>query len=167
MPLNWQLKPGRFLILFRSWNPSLRRMINLWWWAPSNLPNTKLLFLDTQWWIQEERKKIKMHLRKRETRKSPNRISQDPRRTQRRRRTKEKWSNAPTVVRDIILSVTTGFTTHGGSHIYGLPCPSADSLDPMDHFFTFDFSKIIPKNTHYFVYATFKPFLTYTRGYNP
>ena len=63
--------------------------------------------------------------------------------------------------------VTVDFTTHGGSHIYGLPCPSVDSLDPMDHFCTFDVSKIIPKNTHYFLYATFKPFLSYTRGYNP
>ena len=42
--------------------------------------------------------------------------------------------------------VTADFTTHGGSHIYGLPCPSVDSLDPMDYFCTFDVSKIIPKN---------------------
>ena len=29
---------------------------------------------------------------------------------------------------------------------YGLPYPSADSLDPMDHYCTFDLSKIIPKS---------------------
>ena len=44
------------------------------------------------------------------------------------------------------VSVRDDFTTHGGSHLYGLPCPSADSLDPMDNFCTFDVSKIIPKN---------------------
>ena len=54
-----------------------------------------------------------------------------------------------------MLCVTTDFTTHGGSHLYGLPYPSANSLDPMDHFCTFDVSKIIPKNMHYFLYATF------------
>ena len=43
-------------------------------------------------------------------------------------------------------SVIVDFTTHGGSHFYGLPYPSADSLDPMDHFCTFDVSNIIPKN---------------------
>ena len=42
--------------------------------------------------------------------------------------------------------VTADFTTHGGSHLYGLPCPFADSLNPVDHFCTFDVSKIIPKN---------------------
>ena len=43
------------------------------------------------------------------------------------------------------------------------PCPSADSLDPMDYFCTFDVSKIIPKNTHYLLYATLIPFShTYT-----
>ena len=30
--------------------------------------------------------------------------------------------------------VIADFTTHSESHFYGLPCPSADSLDPMDHF---------------------------------
>ena len=63
-------------------------------------------------------------------------------------------------------SVTDNFTTHGRSHIYGLPCPSVDSLDPMDYFCTFDVSKIIPKNTCYLPYATFKPFLAYIRRYN-
>ena len=32
--------------------------------------------------------------------------------------------------------VTVDITTHGGSHIYGLPYLSPDSLDPMDHFCT-------------------------------
>ena len=45
-----------------------------------------------------------------------------------------------------IKIVTADFTTDGGSHLYGLPCLSADSLDPMDHFCPFDVSKIIPKN---------------------
>ena len=48
--------------------------------------------------------------------------------------------------KDHLLIVTADFTTHGGSHFYGLPCPSTDSLDPMDHFCTFDVFKIIPKN---------------------
>ena len=58
-----------------------------------------------------------------------------------------------------IIGVTDDFTTHGESHFYGLPCPSTDSLDPMDHFCTFDVSKIIPKNMQKLPYATFKPFL--------
>ena len=53
------------------------------------------------------------------------------------------------------------FTTHGGSHMYGLTYPSEDSLDLMDHFCTFDVSNIIPKNMHYLLYATFKLILTY------
>ena len=57
------------------------------------------------------------------------------------------------------------FTTHDKSHIYGLPYPSTDSLDPMDQYCTFDVSKIIPKNTCYLLYATFNPFLTYIHGY--
>ena len=64
-------------------------------------------------------------------------------------------------------SVITDFTTHGESHFYGLPNPSVDSLDHMDHFFTFDVSKIIAKNTQKFPYATFKPFLTYIHGFDP
>ena len=43
----------------------------------------------------------------------------------------------------------------------------ADSLDPMDHFCTFDVSNIIPKNMHYLLYTTFKPILAYIRGYDP
>ena len=35
--------------------------------------------------------------------------------------------------------VTVDFTTHGWSHIYGLPCPSVDSLDPMDLYYTLMF----------------------------
>ena len=64
-------------------------------------------------------------------------------------------------------SVTVDSTTHGRSHIYGLPCPTVDSLDPMDHFCTFDASKIIPKNMHYLIYTTFKPILAYICGYDP
>ena len=64
-------------------------------------------------------------------------------------------------------SVTADFTMHGGSHLYGLPYPFADTLDPMDHFCTFYVSNIIPKNMHYFPYMTFKPILAYIRGYDP
>ena len=35
----------------------------------------------------------------------------------------------------VATTVIVDFTTHGESHFYGLPCPSADSLDPMDHFY--------------------------------
>ena len=59
------------------------------------------------------------------------------------------------------------FTTHGESHFYGLPCPSVDSLDPMDYFCSFDVSNIIPKNMQNFLYVTFKRFLTYIRGFDP
>ena len=64
-------------------------------------------------------------------------------------------------------SVTVDFNTHGGSHIYGLPYPFVNSLDPMDHFCRSDVSKIIPKNMHYFPYTTFKPILTYICRYDP
>ena len=63
--------------------------------------------------------------------------------------------------------VTADFTTHGESHFYGLPYLSADSLDPMDHFFTFDVYNIIPKNMQKFPYVTFKPFLVYIRRLTP
>ena len=63
--------------------------------------------------------------------------------------------------------VTADFTTHGGSHFYGLPCPSTEFLDPMDHFCAFEVSKIIPKIMHYLLYVTFKPILVYIRGYDP
>ena len=45
------------------------------------------------------------------------------------------------------------FTTSGRSHIYDLPYPFADSLDPMDQYYTFDVSNIIPKT----------PIIGYTR----
>ena len=62
---------------------------------------------------------------------------------------------------------TADFITHGGSHLYGIPYPFAYSLDPMDHFCTFDVSRIIPKNMSYLLYATFKLVLTYIRGFDP
>ena len=65
------------------------------------------------------------------------------------------------------ISVIGDFTTHGKSHFYGIPYPYADSLDPMDHFRSFDVSYIIPKNMQKFPYATFKPFLLYIRGFDP
>ena len=37
------------------------------------------------------------------------------------------------------LSVIVDFTTPGRSHIYGLPCPFADSLDPMDLYYALKF----------------------------
>ena len=40
----------------------------------------------------------------------------------------------------VIKGVIDDFTTHGESHFYGLPYPYADSLDPMDHFCSFDVS---------------------------
>ena len=47
------------------------------------------------------------------------------------------------------------------------PCPFVDSLDPMDLFYTFDVSNIIPKNMLKLLYTTFKPFLAYIRGFDP
>ena len=47
----------------------------------------------------------------------------------------------------LLMYVIADFSTHGGSHLYGLPYPYANSLDPMDHFCTFYVSNIIPKNT--------------------
>ena len=49
-------------------------------------------------------------------------------------------------IKHTLSNVTVDFTTHGGSHIYGIPWHSTDSLYPMDHFCTFDVPKIIPKN---------------------
>ena len=51
----------------------------------------------------------------------------------------------PSEAQEGITTVKADFTTHGETHFYGLPCPSVDSLDPMDHFCTFDASNIIPK----------------------
>ena len=56
------------------------------------------------------------------------------------------FSSVLVIISTSMLLVTVDFTTHGGSHLYGIRCPSTDSLDPMDHFCTFDVSKIIPKN---------------------
>ena len=66
-----------------------------------------------------------------------------------------------------IVTVTTDFTTHGRSDIYGIPCPSADSLDPMEIFYTFYVSMIIPKNMLKLWSVTFKPFLMYIHGFDP
>ena len=37
------------------------------------------------------------------------------------------------------MNVIADFTTHGWSHIYGLPCPSVDSMDPTDMYYTLMF----------------------------
>ena len=63
-------------------------------------------------------------------------------------------------------SVIVDFTTPGESHFYGLPYPSVDSLYPMDHFCSFDVSKIIPRNMLKLLYATFKPFIAYIHGFD-
>ena len=65
MPPSWQLEPRRCLSLQSSLNPSHRNKISWWWWAPSNLPKTKICLLDIQGWIQKARKKLKIHLSKR------------------------------------------------------------------------------------------------------
>ena len=67
----------------------------------------------------------------------------------------------------IVTIITIDFTTHGESHFYGLPCPSADSFDPMDQYYTFYVSKIIPKSTYYMLYMNFNLFLVYICGYYP
>ena len=55
-----------------------------------------------------------------------------------------EWKNLSTLLTQGLVSnkflfpcVIADFTTHGESHFYGLPCPYADSLDPMDHFCSF------------------------------
>ena len=50
--------------------------------------------------------------------------------------------------------------------VWPFPCPSADSLDPFDHFLSFDVSLTIPKNMCKFLYATFKPLIAYIRGFD-
>ena len=57
------------------------------------------------------------------------------------------WKKFPTneVADSLSRGVIADFTTPGESQFYGLPCPYADSLDPMDHFCSFDVSLIIPK----------------------
>ena len=44
-----------------------------------------------------------------------------------------------------MIDLIADFTTHGESQFHGLPYPYVDSFDPMDHFFSFDVSLIIPK----------------------
>ena len=63
MPPIWNLDPKRCLSLQSSWNPSHKNKINWWWWATSNLPKTKLWFLEIRGWIQKERRKLRSHLR--------------------------------------------------------------------------------------------------------
>ena len=55
-----------------------------------------------------------------------------------------------------LLSIIAYFTTLGSSNIYGLPCPSIDSLDPMDLYYTLMFQDH-PKQF---------PAYTYTRHLN-
>ena len=47
------------------------------------------------------------------------------------------------------------------------PYPYADSLDPLDHFLSFDVSLIIPKNTWKMLYTDFNPITTYIHGFDP
>ena len=63
--------------------------------------------------------------------------------------------------------VIADFTTHGWSHIYGLPCPSADSLDPMDSYYPLMFQVHPLKTACLLLYATFKPILTCTHDFWP
>ena len=51
------------------------------------------------------------------------------------------------------MVVTVDFTTCGGSHIYGLPYPYEDDLDPMELYHTFMFQYHPQKS----------PFCTYTQ----
>ena len=46
------------------------------------------------------------------------------------------------------------------------PCPAADSLDPMDHFLSFDVSLIIPTNIWKMIYTAFNPISAYIRGFD-
>ena len=74
----------------------------------------------------------------------------------------------------------TPLTSHIRGHLFQLilphmvdhtfiafPVPLQTLWTPWSIFFTFDVSKIIPKNMHYFPYMNFKPILTYIHGYNP
>ena len=67
----------------------------------------------------------------------------------------------------MISFVIADFTTHGWSHFYGLPCPSTDSLDPMDYFCTFDVSNIIPKTLFIFHTWLLNPFSRIYVGLTP
>ena len=55
------------------------------------------------------------------------------------------------------IVVIVDFTTPGWSHIYGIPCPYAKILDPMDIYYTFMFQDYTQKS----------PFYTYMRLLNP
>ena len=67
----------------------------------------------------------------------------------------------------IKIVVTLDFTTHGWSHIYGLPCPSVDSLDPMDWYYTLMFPTSSLKNTFLWLYMTFNPILASIHDFWP
>ena len=51
-----------------------------------------------------------------------------------------------------IMVVIVDFTTLGRSHIYGLSCHSADSLDPMDLYYTLMFQDH-PQKLHVYTYT--------------
>ena len=46
------------------------------------------------------------------------------------------------------------------------PCPAADSLDPMDHFLSFNVSLIIPTNLWKMIHADFILIVVYIRGFD-
>ena len=48
--------------------------------------------------------------------------------------------------------VIADFTTLGRSHIFGLPCPYADSLDPMELYYTLLF-QYYPQKSHVYNYT--------------
>ena len=52
------------------------------------------------------------------------------------------------------------------THCMAFPCPTADSLAPMDHFLSFDVSLIIPKNIRKMIYVAFSPITTYIHEYS-
>ena len=62
-------------------------------------------------------------------------------------------------------SVTTDFTTHGGSHLYGLPYPSVDSLDPMGSYYPLMLQFHPLKTPCLLLYVTFNPMLACTRDF--
>ena len=64
-------------------------------------------------------------------------------------------------------SVIADFTIPGESHLYGLPLSLCRLFGPMDLFYTFDVSNIIPKNMLKFLYMNFKPFLAHIHGFGP
>ena len=50
------------------------------------------------------------------------------------------------------------FTTHGWSHIYGLPYPSTESLDPMELYYTLMFQVHPQKTLIYFFTQLLNPY---------